>query len=399
MQIDMNLRHQRHLDFVQPFGTYEELPEIVQRQLAAIRPNLKTVVVTYEGGTAGMKPDAQGDLVPTNDPGDLLQPLTLKGLGERVNVIWFNLFPAAIDSTNGRWPHWVTQGNAIRLFYDDVDGFTSIGGTDTKAHELAAMNFILPNFGKPHFGVAGQRSRYFLGDDSTNNIFLGIYAAAFGDVSGHHLAFRETFRHGLHTHKVQDKRFDAFACAPRYELGHFDGDGNLNFYPNCPRRNRFVTKKDLIYEPFFREVVRVSKISPATPAGALLHDATCPYTRALLYLTFGAGNVRNEGLWEGDETHIEAIKQMREDGYPVVLGTSMMDGSVDSAYKGGREAVSPDIGALSGGDTRGATLEVKVMRAAHDAWVESDQSIDYGRFKSAMAKDYVGELLHKEQCA
>lgn len=392
MLIDLNERHRRHCSFVKPYDTFESLPEIVQRQMAARRPNLRTVVVPYEGGTAGMKPDEQGDLVPTNDPDDLLKPLTLKGLDREVNVIWFNLYASAIDSTNGRWPHWVNMANVLRLFYDDVDGFATIGGTDTKAHALAAMHFILPNFGKPHFGVAGQRSRYFLGDDSTNNIFLGIYAAAFGDVSGHHLAFRETFRHGLHTHKVQDKRFDAFACAPRYELGHFDGDGNLNFYPNCPRRNRFVTKEDLIYEPYFREVIRVSKISPATPAGALLHDAACPYTRALLYLTFGAGNVRNEGLWDGDETHMEVIKQIREGGYPVVLGTSMMDGSVDSSYKVGRQAVSPNIGAISGGDTRGATLEVKVMRAAYDAWNEADQRIDYGRFRTAMSHDYVGEL-------
>src|SRR3989338_6038677 len=116
--------YKRQLDRVINYLNFDSLPDAVKDQLARLKTGMHRVCVLYYGGTIGMVRDAQNRLVPTNDINALLQPLYIKGLNKEVQVVWFQVYPGkAIDSTNGRWFHWVTIGNAIRLLYDLFDGF------------------------------------------------------------------------------------------------------------------------------------------------------------------------------------------------------------------------------------------------------------------------------------
>jgi len=382
---------------VLPFASLDDLPESTQDQIAALDKNLPVVVVMYYGGTIGMTQDKRGRLVATDDAEALLEPLAIKGLKKKVQVVWFPTHPKAIDSTNGRWVHWVSIGNAIRLLYDRIDGFVVCGGTDTMAYISGAMQFMFPNIGKPVIGAGSQMPMFELGDDATSNLFYSIAAAA-SDLSGGHLAFGDELMHGLHVHKIQDKRFRAFAAPTQHYIGHFE-DGKVRLYPSAPRRDTIVTGARLKYNPFFREGIKVVRISPATPSESILHDATDPVCEALLLITFGAGNVRDEGIIADEQTHIDCLRQLYDRKYPIVLGSPMMDGRVDSPYRGGVLAVSTEEdggGAISGGDTTGPTLEVKCMVALYHTYSDGD-TFDYDKFRAEMERDHVGELTSEDE--
>src|SRR3989344_3485596 len=374
---------------VVPWSSLDQLPEPVKDQLARTRRHgIPRIAVLYYGGTAFMHRNAQGKLEPTDDPTEMLRSLQDKGLKGKIDLIWFRVTNQAIDSTNARWVHWVSIGNAIKLLYDMVDGFVVIGGTDTMAHMLAAMNFMFPNIGKPIIGCGAQVTIEDLGDDATRNLYFALLAAA-DNLSGAHLAFDEDLLHGLHVFKVKDRGFKAFTAPNRWVIGNYDGA--LNIFDRAMPRNPLVNAARLEYRPHFRDGVKVVELSPATPSESILHDVTDTTCSALLLVTFGAGNVRNVPLYEGEMTHLEAIRRIHEKGYPVVLGSPMMDGKVDSPYASG-VAVSPSYGGISGGDTCGPTLHVKMMYCLHGAWIETEDRLDYDRFRMLMGTNHVGEL-------
>ena len=392
-----NDRHELQTKFVLPYEKLADLPDSTQAQLAeAHGSSLPVVVVLYYGGTIGMLPDELGRLIASDDAARLLEPLAIKGLDKKVHVVWCPVFEKAIDSTNGRWPHWVSIGNAIKLLYDMASGFVVCGGTDTMAHLLAAVHFMFPNIGKPIVGAAAQLPMAELGDDATSNLYFSI-ATAVSNLSGAHLAFRDEIMHGLHVHKIQDKRLGAFTAPTARMIGHFDGEVHL--YQQAPRRNALVTGARLAFNPHFREGIKVVRISPATPSESILHDAEDPTCAALLLITFGAGNVRDEGIVKSEKTHIACLRKLCNNSYPVVLGSPMMDGVVDSPYLSGALAISTKEdggGAISAGDTTGPTLEVKAMYAlALAAEKSNDEGLDYAAFRAEMEKDHVGELTYR----
>lgn len=383
--------HRHQCTAVVPYASLDEVPDGVKDQMARMKQGKHTVLVLYYGGTIGMVPGPEGHLIPADDADALLKPLYVKGLDKEVNVVWFPVWDHAIDSTNGQWPHWVSIANAIKLLYGYFDGFVVCGGTDTMTHLLAALHFIFPNIGKPIIGTGAQLPMYRLGDDATGNMYFSIEAACM-DLSGPHLAFNQALRNGLRVFKHADRRFDAFTSTPPHHIGEFAGEVTL--FPNAPRRNPIVTKDRLEFNPAFRQGIKVIKISPATSAASILHDALDPTNQVLLLITYGAGNVRDEGVYVGETTHIEAMRMLHEHGYPVVLGTPMMDGVVDSPYASGAKAVSEEVGGISAGDTSGASLEVKLMRCLALATSDSGK-LNYSTFRKEVFRNHVGELITK----
>mgnify|MGYP001442814600 CR=1 FL=1 len=370
----------------------ESLPENTRKQLASVDKSLPVIVVLYYGGTIGMLPDEQGRLVPSDDAERLLKPLEMKQLGQHIQVVWYPVYPAAIDSTNGRWCHWATIANAIVNLYDLVDGFVVCGGTDTMAHLAAALNFALPNLGKPVICSGSQLPMFELGDDGTGNLYFSLLCAA-SDLSGCHLVFGDELMHGLKVHKTNDRRFKAFTCPNQWILGHFDG--SFVRYSGAPRRNKLVYQQDLRQEIAFRDGVEVSELNPGTFSPNILWNALNPLNQSLLLVTYGAGNTRDQKITEIEPTHIECLRVLYENQFPVVLGSPMIDGRVDSPYHSGVLAVLTDDnggGAISGGDTTGPALSVKMQYVMARCWDDSKNQLDYQAFREGMHKNWVGEL-------
>ena len=344
----------------------------------------------YYGGTLGMEYgllSGKRVRIPSDNIQRLLKPLKEHGLEEKMDVVWFPVLDRAIDSTNGRWPHWVSIANGIELLYDHFDGFVVAGGTDTMSYLMAAMHFIFPNMGKPIIGAAAQQSIEEWGQDAVRNLEFALLSAT-ADISGSHLAFYDMLRHGLHIFKVKDKGYDAFDSPESYRIGNFV-DGKINLFGNHPGRNRIITKQYLQVNKNFMDGIHITRINPFEDADALIHQSRNPKTHVILLETCGAGNVRDEAMFEGDSIHTEVLKRLHRRKFPVVLGSPMQDGAIDSPYESGAKAIM--AGAVSGGDTTGSTLPVKISRALYNSW-DRNNGLDYGRFREEMYKNHVGEL-------
>lgn len=400
-----NQRHVKMLSAVVNYDSPTSLPESVQTKMAHLATDRKNVLVLYYGGTLGMQPNEKGLLVPTDNAKELLNPLNERGLSKIMNIVWFPVWKKAIDSTNGRWPHWVTVGNAIRSLYDYFDGFVVAGGTDTMAHMVAAQRLIFPNTGKPIICTGAQRPMSYLGEDASRNLTFALKAAC-EDISGVHLAFADKLMTTF-IHKIADHRFDAFTCANRYIAGDFDGEVHIT---NAPKKNEWVNKEELEFNPHFRDGVKVLQLSPMTLSESIAYELNDPYAHALVLVTHGAGNVRTEGVFEGEMTDLDAIKQLTEQQFPVILGSPMIDGKIESDYASGAAAISPEIGGISARDITGAALQVLAGRCLANSWGEKGkiviattqkdyrgpvgisliEGLNYHIFRNQIAKDHFG---------
>lgn len=388
-------RYAEQLKTVSRFVEDEQLPESLKTQLAHLKSDTPNIAVLYYGGTLGMVQDENHHLVPTNDIEKLLEPLIIKGLKERINPIWFQVTDHAIDSTNGRWTHWATIGYAVRKLYalfedapGGINGFVVVGGTDTMAHLSSALRFMFPNLGRPIITTGSQQPIFEPGTDAESNLYFALSVAA-EDLSGVHLAFGNVLRDGRFIHKIRDKGFDAFDTVRGADIGEHTSSGVI-LNSSAPRRNKFIKSSELEFDPEFQDGVRIAKLSPATPSESLLHDALDPTTQATLVITFGAGNVRDEGLLPEELNHIDILRVLREYRYPVVLGSPMLDGTIESPYATGIKAVAEGVEAISGKSTTGASLEVKMMRCMRLAYRSG--SFDYFEFVKQMQRNHVGEI-------
>lgn len=408
-------RHSRMLSSVIRYESQDDLPHMVQEQMAGLERSSRKpkVCVLYYGGTLGMhweERNGRRSLEPTNDARELLRPLEEWGMADRMQAVWFPVFEDAIDSTNARWPHWVSIGNAMKAVYDDFDGFVIAGGTDSLRFMTAAMHFQFPNLGKPAVAAAAQREASGWGSDAPENLAFALSAAC-SDLSGAHLALRGRIRDGRRIIKIQDRQYDAFTSPERDVMGHFEGEVVL--YGNAPRRVSYVKGSNLIQNTDFRDGILSTEIQPFMSAESILHMAEDPMVQALLFITYGAGNVRNRGMYEGEMTHVEAISQLHKRGFPFVMGSPMPDGRIQSDYGSGVEAI--EAGAISGGDTTGAALLIKVSRSLHNAWWTDERRVqevtrvgrtpgskaanemglyglDYRTFRREMYRNHIGEL-------
>ena len=267
------------------------------------------------------------------------------------------------------------------------------GGTDTMAHLTAGLKYMMPNIGRPVITTGAQSPIFRAGTDAESNIYFSLAVAA-ANLSGVHQAFGNSLREGLHIHKVRDRSFMAFESPAGYQLGEFNSEGVVLF-DNAPRRNRYVTGGQLEFHPEFRDGIKVVKLSPGTRSASILHDALDPTSQAILMITYGAGNVRDEGLYPDEMTHIDVLKILREAHYPVVLGSSMMDGLIESPYATGAKAVGEGVEAISARNVTGASLEVKMMRCL--ALANSNGDFDYSEFRRQMERNHVGELASRNR--
>ena len=385
-------RHEKMLGSVIEFPTLDALPDYVKGQLAKFdrHSNKSKILALYYGGTLGMEYvqlEGAKVLAASNDVDRLLKPLKERGLEDKIEVVWFPVLNKAIDSTNGRWPHWVSIANGIELLYDHFDGFVVAGGTDTMSYLMAAMHFIFPNIGKPIIGAAAQQAIGDWGEDAVRNLTFALQAAT-EDLSGAHLAFYDNLRHGLHLFKIRDKGYNAFDSPDKYRIGKFE-QGNVELFGDYPRRFQVINKSNLKVNRNFLDGIFPTEISPFVYADSLLHMAQDPLTVAILLKTYGAGNARDLSIFERDPTHIEVLKKLHEQQFPVILGSPMQDGVVESPYESGEKAIL--AGAISGGNTTGSTLHVKISRALYNAW-DAKTGLDYGRFRREMYYNHVGEF-------
>ena len=386
-----NVDHALMEGLVRPFTSVSELPEAIRRQIAELDPKRKRIVALHYGGTFLMKEDARGELEPVNDPGIILQTIHSQGAGELANaqIVWIPMFGRLIDSIEARWYHWVSIGNLIRLLYDHFDGFVVLGGTDTMAQMLAALGFMFPRkLGKPIICTGAQTSVFKMWSDAMQNLFF-CFSAAMTDMSGVYLAFDRVLRRGINVRKIRDKGLDAFTGPASTIVGSLDSDG-VHIFPHAPPSNPFITSRELVYLPQFRDGVMPIEICPALLGKSIMKVGDDPDTQVVLLVSLGAGNMRTTASFPGEITHIDAMHYLLDHDKPVVVGSSMVDGSMQSPYVAGGEVRR--AGAILGGTCTGAMLEAKIQHCLARTWNISSDCVDAVEFRRLMSTDLIGEL-------
>lgn len=120
---------------------------------------------------------------------------------------------------------------------------------------------------------------------------------------------------------------------------------------------------------------------------SLRYAAKAPTTDVLIVITYGAGNTRDVSPYPEEPTHVDIIGALSAEEFPVVLGSSMPDGKVDSPYASGGKSIS--MGGISANNTTGATLQVKVMYVLALSWDDKKKKVDYEKFRNLMQQNIV----------
>ncbi|MSR85372.1 hypothetical protein EXS71_02975 [Candidatus Uhrbacteria bacterium] len=392
-EILKNAHHALMERCVRPFHSPDELPEDIRRQIATLDPSpkKKRIAALHYGGTFLMKPDARGELEPVNDPSIILEAIGSKGAGDLkdAQIIWIPVYEPLIDSIEARWYHWVSIGNLIRLLYDHFDGFAVLGGTDTMAQMVAALGLMFPRkFGKPIICTGAQASVFQMWSDAMQNLYF-CFSAAMHPISGVYLAFNNVLRRAINVRKIKDKGFDAFTGPASTIVGSLDSDG-VHVFPHAPPSNPFITSRELIYLPNFRDGIHPIEICPALLGSTIQKSGDNADTQVVLLVSLGAGNMRTKPSFPGEITHIDGMRALIQRGIPVVVGSSMVDGSMQSPYAAGGEVRRAD--AILRGTCTGAMLEAKIQHCLARAWSVAGDRVDLDEFRRLMETDLIGEL-------
>jgi L-asparaginase len=105
------------------------------------------ILIIYTGGTIGMMTDPKTKaLVPINFEQIMDNVPELERLNCQIEV---RSFDKIIDSSNMNPEIWSELATIIENYYDRVDGFVILHGSDTMAFTSSALSFMLENLAKP----------------------------------------------------------------------------------------------------------------------------------------------------------------------------------------------------------------------------------------------------------
>jgi len=325
-------------------------------KLHTIRGSTKPdVLLIKTGGTIAQKPDKEGILRPSSQ--DYLP--RVEGLKSIANVTIADL--GSIDSTNMETVstlHGKKSGDdratIAKVIFDNshkYDGFVVIHGTDTMAETAAALNYMLPNFGKPIVLTGSQRSIWVPRSDAQNNVYTAVKTAV-SDIGEVVIAFGNFVLRGSKARKVDEEGYDAFDTPGVEPLGRITSlSEGVRIFDHRIKRHAFSPE---IFTEFDTNVFNYYHISGAACINSLLRVASDKEIHGFLIGGFGAGNIPDKLL--------PFIEKAVKNDKPVYIYTTCDLGAADMGiYSVG--AAPLRLGAQSAGDMTLEALGQKLMFA------------------------------------
>ncbi|MDZ4665931.1 MAG: type I asparaginase [Bacteroidota bacterium] len=311
------------------------------------------VLLIYTGGTIGMMHDvATGSLKPFNFKALTNQIPELKKFDVELSSISFK---HPIDSSDMQPEVWIEMAQIIQANYSKYDGFVILHGSDTMSFTASALSFMLENLAKPIVLTGSQLPIGTIRTDGKENLITSIEIAAARQKTGKPVIsevciyFEYKLYRGNRTFKFNSEHFDAFK-SPNYphlaEAGVKIGYNSMAI--GAPG------KKALKVHAKLNNDIAVLHLFPGISKKMLTSVLTTPGIKAVIMLTFGAGNATTK------EWFITELKDAIKKGIIVYNVTQCQQGGVvQGMYQ--TSAKLKSIGVVSGSDITFEAAVTKLM--------------------------------------
>jgi len=300
----------------------------------------RSVLLIYTGGTIGMSYNREGQLVPFDFEGALIEIPSLKSMGLDLTVVSFE---DPIDSSNVTIEHWNLLAEIIEHYYQDYNGFVVLHGTDTLAYSASALSFMLEHLQKPVIFTGSQLPIGAIRSDASQNLIGAIQIASTGGarplVQEVCVYFDYFLYRGNRSKKVESWHFDAFKSENYPALAEVGINVEYNYSALATPDNKgtFTVHK---MKPVCLGLI---KLFPGIEASYFQHALATPGMQALVLETFGSGNAPTNSWFTRSIT--EAIAEGL-----VVFNVSQCNGGkvIQGRYVTSRQLM--EAGVISGHD-------------------------------------------------
>ena len=311
------------------------------------------VLLIYTGGTIGMMHDvATGSLKPFNFKALTNQIPELKKFDVELNSISFK---HPIDSSDMQPDVWIEMAQTIQANYSKYDGFVILHGSDTMSFTASALSFMLENLAKPVVLTGSQLPIGTIRTDGKENLITSIEIAAARGKNGKPVIsevciyFEYKLYRGNRTFKFNSEHFDAFK-SPNYphlaEAGVKIGYNDMAIAAPSKKALKVHTK--------LNNDIAVLHLFPGISQKMLTSVLTTPGIKAVIMLTFGAGNATTK------EWFITELKAAVKKGIVIYNVTQCQQGGVvQGMYQ--TSAKLKSIGVVSGSDITFEAAVTKLM--------------------------------------
>jgi L-asparaginase len=309
------------------------------------------VMVIYTGGTVGMIRDSRGALVPFDFSLILEHLPAIRSLRLELRVLTFE---DPIDSSNVTPAHWQKMIEIVGAYYDDVDGFVILHGTDTMAYTASALSFMLGGLAKPVICTGAQLPISEPRSDARENLITALEIAAARKngrpvVSEVCIYFEYELLRGNRTKKAESEHFDAFRSENYPPLAVAGVKIEYNEKALLPPGEK------LMIRPRLDNSVSILKLFPGVHPNVVSSALNVPELKAVILETFGSGNAPT------DPVFLKAVEKAVARGLLIVNVSQCAGGNVvQGKYETSRSLAQ--LGVISGRDM---TTEAAVTKLMH----------------------------------
>lgn len=334
------------------------------------------ILVLYTGGTIGMVRTALGVYEPvknifeerirkvsqlhdksyvkkhfvpkTNDWNPLVLP---DDTSETRQVIYYvHEYEPLLDSSNMSMDDYVRIAEDIKKFYDKVDGFVVLHGTDTLSYTASALSFMLENLGKPVVITGSQIPIFEPRTDGRDNFQGAILLAGRYLIPEVSVYFNQQLFRGNRTTKLSADELDAFGSPnmrPLVKMG-------INIEVDW--KSIIAMKPEGVFqvETKLCRNVALLRLFPSITTETVRAYLQHPMQGVVLQ-TYGAGNFPSHRT-----DLLQELKTASDRGVIIVNITQCLRGSVTTDYETG--LVLQKAGIVSGADM---TLEAALAKLSY----------------------------------
>jgi len=291
---------------------------------------MKKVLITYTGGTIGMRPTQEGY---APEAGYLTKLMHNMPELHHPAMPQFEVheYDPLLDSANMRPTDWVRLAQHIAAHYDVYDGFVILHGTDTMAYTASALSFLLRNLGKTVIITGAQIPIAEVRSDARDQLITALQLAGNFEIPEVCISFNGRLLRGNRAVKVDATGLNAFDSPNYPPLAEIGVDINIFWERTLPLPTQPLHVYDL--SP---QAVGAMRLFPGISAEVVQNFLRHPL-RGFVLETYGVGNAPQ------DPEFLAVLREATERGVVIVNCTQCLHGTVhmekyatgDSLHKAG----------------------------------------------------------------